>query len=136
MACIFCKISKKKAKAYIVYENKDTIVFLDKGSATKGHALIVPKRHYRDIYDISQNTLKELIVTSKKIAILYKKKLGVGAIDIAHASGKGSGQSVFHFHLHLIPRYKGDGINEQSWWASNYETKYKFDEVLKQIKSK
>ncbi len=134
MACVFCEISKKKRKAWIVYENKDTIAFFDKASATRGHTLIVPKRHYRDIYDIPQNTIKELAATSKRIAMLYKKKLGVKAVDLAHASGNGSGQSIFHFHIHLIPRYRGDGIDEQSWWKSNYETKYKFDDVLRQIK--
>jgi histidine triad (HIT) family protein len=135
MKCIFCEIANKKGKAWIVYENKRLIAFFDKGSATKGHTLIAPKRHYENIYDIPKNLLGEITIVSKELSQRYKTKLKINAVNLVHASGKKAGQDVFHFHMHLIPRYKGDNINEHLWWKSNYQTKYDFDDLLKKVKS-
>lgn len=133
MKCIFCEIANKRSKAWVVYENKDIIAFFDKGSATKGHTLIAPKRHYENIYNIPKGLLSKVTIASKYVAQKYKAKLKVNAVNLVHASGKQAGQDVFHFHMHLIPRYKGDNIKEHLWWKSNYQTKYNFDDILEKV---
>lgn len=129
--CVFCKIIKKEIPANIVYETKSILVLLDSNPISKGHMLIIPKKHYIDIYDIEKGTLKEIIIVSKKIAESVKKSLNAFAVNILHASGKEAQQSVFHFHLHLIPRYKNDNLN--TWPKSNYKED-NFNEVKNKIK--
>ncbi|MBI2663309.1 HIT family protein [Candidatus Woesearchaeota archaeon] len=131
-SCIFCKIVSRKAKAKIVYEDNLIIAFFDVNPANKGHTLIMPKNHYKNIYDIPDKELKRVIVTAKKLSIIYKKALKVKALNILHASGKAAQQSVFHFHIHLVPRFKNDRLN--LWYKSKSNLKDSFDEVLKKVK--
>jgi len=109
--CIFCQIIKKKLPADIVYENKDVICFLPKKIEVYGHTLIVPKKHFVNLYDIPPNILCELIKTAKKLTTGYKEKIGATGMNLMHASGKDAQQSVFHFHFHLLPRFKNDHLN-------------------------
>jgi histidine triad (HIT) family protein len=95
--CIFCKIIKGKEPARIVYEDKDVICFLPKTIQVYGHTLIVPKKHYKDLYDIPEKLLSKLTITAKKLTLAYKKKIGATGVNLLHASGKDGQQSVFIF---------------------------------------
>ncbi len=129
--CIFCKIVNKEIPSKKIYEDKKVIAFLDINPISKGHTLIIPKKHSENIFDIGESELKGIISTSKKISILLKNKLNADGVNILHASGKEAQQSVFHFHIHIIPRYKDDGLN--TWPKSNYK-ELNFEEIIKKIK--
>ena len=109
--CIFCQIVDKKAPARIIYENKSVIGFFPKKIEVYGHTLIVPKKHYADLYDIPVNILSDLVKVAKILTQKYRKKINSTGMNLLHASGKDGQQSVFHFHFHLFPRFKSDSIN-------------------------
>lgn len=108
--CIFCKIAKGKMPCYKVYENKKVIAFLDINPAVKGHTLVVPKKHYENVFDCKDKILAEVIKVVQKISIHYKEKLGCSGVNILNASGQSAEQSVFHLHFHILPRFDGDGF--------------------------
>lgn len=109
--CIFCKIVKNEIPSHKIYEDEDTLVFLDIQPLTKGHCLVIPKKHYQDIFDINENDLKKVIVSAKNISEKIKKTLKADGIRISQSNGKAAGQDIMHFHMHIIPRYKNDGIS-------------------------
>jgi histidine triad (HIT) family protein len=109
--CIFCKIIENKAPSRIVYENADVICFLPKEIEVYGHTLVVPKKHFIDLYDVPAQILCELIKVSQKLTLAYREKINATGMNLMHASGKDGQQSVFHFHIHLLPRFKNDGLN-------------------------
>lgn len=107
--CIFCKIAKGKMPCYKVYEDKKVIAFLDINPSVKGHTLIIPKKHYENIFDCKDKILAEVIKVAQKISLHYKEKLGCSGVNILNASGESAEQSVFHLHFHILPRYDNDG---------------------------
>ncbi|MDD4531476.1 MAG: HIT family protein [Candidatus Pacebacteria bacterium] len=109
--CIFCKIIKGEIPAYKIYEDDLVLAFLDIHPVAKGHTLIIPKVHARDIFEIDGKTLERIASVSKKVSLKMKENLGVEAVNLYHASGNEAEQTVFHFHLHVIPRKAGDSIN-------------------------
>ena len=108
--CIFCKIAGGNIPSSTVYEDEQFRVILDLSPATKGHALILPKQHYANIFEIDEHVLKDLIVLAKKVATAMKETLNCDGVNIVQNNGEQAGQTVFHFHMHLIPRYKGDQV--------------------------
>lgn len=128
--CIFCKIASGEIPCKKIYEDKKVIAFLDINPISKGHSLVIPKKHFENIFDIEEDTLKEIISIGKKISLTLKENLNADGINIIHASGKEAQQSVFHFHIHLVPRYRGDNLN--TWPESNYN-ELNFEETLKKI---
>ena len=113
--CIFCKIARNETNNYCVYEDNVVKAFLDINPWTKGHTLIIPKKHYKDIFDIPEEELKEIIVIIKRLSIIYRKIFGDCDINIIQSSGKNAQQDVLHFHMHLVPRYKTD---KQKIWKA------------------
>ena len=107
--CIFCKIANGSIPSKTIYEDEKFRVILDLGPATKGHALILPKEHYADIYEIPEETIGDAMKLAKKMAGLMTDKLGCDGFNIVQNNGEAAGQTVKHFHIHLIPRYKDDG---------------------------
>jgi len=107
--CIFCKLACGDIPTSTLYEDDRFRVILDAGPATKGHALILPKDHYANIFEIDEETLRDLIVLGKKLATVMKERLGCDGVNLVQNNGEVAGQTVFHFHLHVIPRYKDDG---------------------------
>ena len=107
--CIFCKLACGDIPTSTLYEDERFRVILDAGPATKGHALILPKDHYANIFEIDDETLRDLIVLGKKLATVMKERLGCDGVNLVQNNGEVAGQTVFHFHLHVIPRYKDDG---------------------------
>jgi len=131
--CIFCKIVKGEIPSKKIYENEKVLAFLDINPISRGHLLIIPKKHFENIYEIKDSYLKEIINIAKIIAESLKKSLNATGVNILHASGKDAQQSVFHFHIHLVPRYKNDGLNV--WPKSDYK-ELNLDEIKNKIAGK
>lgn len=108
--CIFCKIAAGEIPSATLYEDDDFRVILDLGPASKGHALILPKEHYRNLYDIDEEVVAKAMILAKKMVNKLTKVLDCDGYNIVQNNGECAGQSVFHFHMHLIPRYKGDQV--------------------------
>jgi histidine triad (HIT) family protein len=109
--CIFCKIANGEIPSRTVYEDDSFRVILDNGPATKGHALVLPKDHYADLFEIPEDVAAAAIVTAKKAAALLKEKLHADGLNIVQNNGEAAGQSVFHLHIHVIPRFVGDTVS-------------------------
>ena len=129
--CVFCNIIKGKIDSYKVYENDNVYAFFDKNPINEYHTLIIPKNHYQDIYDIPEKQLLAVISATKKIAKLYKDKLGVKNVQIFNNSGVKAQQDVFHFHVHLVPRENNDGQDIN--WTTNSELQENFDELIEKL---
>ncbi len=109
--CIFCKLANGVIPTNSIYEDADFNVILDMSPATKGHALILPKEHADNIYELSEDTAAKAFILAKKLAKSMTEKLGCDGMNIVQNNGRAAGQTVFHFHMHLIPRYEEDGQN-------------------------
>jgi len=127
--CIFCNIVNKKAKSWGIYENENVYVFLDICPASRYHTLVIPKKHYENIFDIPDRELREVISVVGKLSKLYKNKLDIDNLQIVNSNGKEGQQDVFHFHFHIVPRKSGDGQNIK--WQTFPELKEDFDDMIK-----
>ncbi|MBR5596574.1 MAG: HIT family protein [Lachnospiraceae bacterium] len=107
--CIFCKIANGEIPSRTIEENDSLRVVLDVGPATKGHALILPKNHSKNLYDLSEETATEVIRMAKKVALKMKEKLNCDGVNLVQNNEEAAGQTVFHFHMHVIPRFENDG---------------------------
>lgn len=107
--CIFCKLANGIIPTNSIYEDDEFNVILDAGPATRGHALIIPKEHYANIYELPDETASHALVLAKKMASHMTDKLHAEGFNIVQNNGELAGQTVFHFHMHLIPRYSDDG---------------------------
>lgn len=103
--CIFCKIINGEIPSAKVYEDEDVYAFLDLGQVTKGHTLIVPKKHKKDIFDLDPETAARLFRRVPVIASAIQKAFHPVGMNILNNNSVLAGQSVFHYHIHLIPRY-------------------------------
>ena len=104
--CIFCKLANGEIPTNAIYEDEDFKVILDASPASRGHALILPKEHYANIYEIESGTLAKATKLAQKIITHETEVLGCDGYNIVQNNGEIAGQTVFHFHMHLIPRYK------------------------------
>lgn len=107
--CIFCKIANGEIPSRTLYEDKDFRVILDLGPATRGHALILPKEHAANLFELPEETAGKAMILAKKMAARMKEKLNCDGFNVIQNNGEVAGQTVFHFHMHLIPRYENDG---------------------------
>lgn len=107
--CIFCKIANGEIPSKTLFEDEEFRVILDLGPAAKGHALILPKNHYANLYEIPEDTASKVMLLAKKMATQMTDRLGCDGFNLVQNNGEVAGQTVFHFHMHLIPRYKDDG---------------------------
>lgn len=107
--CIFCKLANGVIPTNSIYEDDEFNVILDMGPATKGHALILPKEHYANLYEIPEETAGKVMILAKRLAIKMTERLGADGFNLVQNNNECAGQTVFHFHFHLIPRYENDG---------------------------
>ena len=107
--CIFCKIIEKSIPSKVLFENDKNLAFLDIFPVSKGHTIVIPKNHYKNLEEIPNNELSELFEIVKKISILIHKKLKVDGYNILQNNFRAAGQVVNHFHVHIIPRSNNDG---------------------------
>ncbi len=129
--CIFCKIANGEIPSKTLYEDEDFKVILDVGPATRGHALILPKNHYANLYELPDKEAVKVMLLAKKMAALMTEKLGCDGFNLVQNNGKAAGQTVFHFHLHLIPRYKEDG--QTLGWKPLEPTQEELEDIKKII---
>ena len=106
--CIFCKIVNGEIPSTTLYEDEDCSVILDLGPATRGHALLLPKNHFANLFELDDETAQKAILVAKKMAGKMKDALGADGFNLVQNNGEAAGQTVFHFHMHLIPRYEND----------------------------
>ncbi len=112
--CIFCKIANGEIPSSTVYEDEDFRVILDLGPAAKGHALILPKEHFKDVCELDPTVAAKVLPLGAKIGAAMKKSLGCAGFNLVQNNGEAAGQTVFHFHVHVIPRYEG-GPSMVTW---------------------
>ena len=108
--CIFCKLAGGEIPTATLYEDDDFRVILDANPAAKGHALIIPKEHYANLYELDDELAAKVMVLAKKIITKLTDVLGCDGYNIVQNNGEAAGQTVVHFHLHMIPRFKDDGV--------------------------
>ena len=130
--CIFCKLANGEIPTRTVYEDDSFRVILDLGPATKGHALILPKSHAANLYELPDDVAAKVLPLAKKIATQMKEKLGCDGLNLVQNNGEVAGQTVMHFHLHLIPRYVGDG--QSILWKPTEPSGQELDEILETLK--
>ncbi len=116
--CLFCKIVVGEIPAEKVYEDADTLAFLDIKPVNPGHTLVIPKEHYENILTAPEDVLMKMMATVKKVAHAFKDGLGVDDFNLAMNNGPHAGQVVFHAHLHVMPRHAGDGY--ELWHGRPY----------------
>ena len=107
--CIFCRIANGEIPSKTLYEDSEFRVILDLGPAAMGHALILPKEHAENLYDLPEGTAAAAMVLAQRMARIMQKKLQCDGLNLVQNNGEAAGQTVRHFHLHLIPRYVNDG---------------------------
>jgi len=132
--CIFCKISNGVIPSATIFEDEDFKVILDASPATKGHALIIPKGHFDNIFDLDTDTASKLFVIAAHVAKKMKEVLQCDGMNVLQNNGAIAGQTVYHFHMHLIPRYKNDSVNLD--WKHLEFTQEEMNEVALRIQKK
>jgi histidine triad (HIT) family protein len=108
--CIFCQIVAGDLPAQKVDEDEHTIAFMDIAPGTRGHALVIPREHYRDLYAIDAEALAQTVRSAQRLAGKVRDRLGADGVNLINACGPAAWQTVFHFHFHVVPRYDGDPL--------------------------
>ena len=108
--CLFCKIVAGEIPATKVHEDETTIAFMDINPATRGHLLVIPRRHARDLHEIGDDDLAAVVSVGKRLAARVVERLGADGVNLHQSNGAAAWQTVFHFHLHVIPRYADDPL--------------------------
>lgn len=108
--CIFCQIVSGAIPAQIVDQDERTIAFMDISPATRGHALVIPRAHARDLLEIERVDLEATILGAQRLAARMPDRLGAEGVNLLNSCGRAAWQTVFHFHIHVIPRYQGDPL--------------------------
>lgn len=132
--CIFCKIIAGEIPSNTIYEDDEFKVILDLAPAAKGHALILPKEHYADIYEIDEEVAGKAMKLAMKLAIHMTEVLGCDGFNILQNNHEVAGQTVFHFHMHLIPRYKEAKNNDILKWSEETFSPEEMAEIKEALK--
>jgi histidine triad (HIT) family protein len=108
--CIFCAIAAGEGPAEVVQEDEHTVAFMDINPWTRGHALLIPRAHSRNLYEIGEEDLARTMAAAKRLAERMRDTLGCDGINVLNSCEQAAWQTVFHFHLHVIPRYDDDPL--------------------------
>jgi len=111
MDCIFCAIAEGRAPAEVIFEDEQTMAFMDINPANPGHTLVIPKQHMRDIYELDEEMATAVMRTAARVAKAIEAALQPDGLNLLQSNGRAGGQAVFHFHMHVIPRWYGDGLH-------------------------
>ena len=131
--CVFCKIAKGEIPADKIYEDDKFFAFLDINPNNPGHALIIPKAHYKNLYELPDEVLSEMAPLIKKLANAVKKGINADGINIIMNNDSAAGQIVHHAHFHIIPRFANDGLRH--WPGKPYSSKEESTKIAEKIKS-
>ena len=129
--CIFCKIANGEIPSQTLYEDEKFRVILDLGPATKGHALILPKNHYANLYELPDEAASNVMLLAKKMVSQMTDRLSCDGFNLVQNNGEVAGQTVFHFHMHLIPRYKDD--DQKIGWKPGKPSQEELEEIRRTI---
>jgi len=129
--CIFCKIANGEIPSRTIYEDDKFRVILDLSPASDGHALILPKEHYKNICEMPEELTGEAFILAKKMTKKMIRTLNCDGFNVVQNNGETAGQTVFHFHIHLIPRYITDGQDLN--WIALEKTAEELDNIRKKI---
>jgi histidine triad (HIT) family protein len=127
--CIFCKIANKEIPSKVIYEDENTLAFLDINPRSKGHTLVIPKEHYETFDEITEDVATNLIKTIKKVVDILKS-LNPDGYNILNNNKPIAGQEVPHVHFHIIPRYNDE---QEEVIKFSKPINIDLDEVLKEI---
>lgn len=130
---IFEKIINREIPATIVYEDEDTLAFMDIGPIIKGHTLVIPKTCYDPITETPDEVLAKLMSVSKRIAAAQIKALGADGVNVIQNNGRAAGQEVPHIHIHVIPRFNDDG-HHWNWNAKSYDSPGEMQQLAEKIR--
>lgn len=130
--CVFCKIIKGEIPSYKAYEDNDTLAFLDIGPVSPGHTLVIPKKHFTNMEEISEEELCNVMKIVKKVGLAIKDGLGVKGYNIALNNDLVAGQAVPHIHFHIMPRQEGDGLK---FWPPGKYRDGEAEAVVERIKN-
>ena len=108
--CLFCKIIAGEIPYFKLFENDETLAFMDINPANEGHALVIPKEHATDVHTVSESAITATVKTAKKIAAAIEKTLNPDGLNLLQCNGPAAAQSVLHFHIHVLPRREGDEL--------------------------
>ncbi len=133
MDCIFCKIIDGEIPAVKVLDEELVIAFMDINPSSKGHMLVVPKRHAENIFEIPESDLAATIKAVKICAKAVKEVLNAEGITVLQLNGKASDQIVPHFHIHIIPRWENDGLPVSTWEMKKGDMK-EIQEIARKVK--
>lgn len=131
--CIFCKIANGEIPANALYEDDDFKIILDRGPATKGHALILPKEHYANLFEMDDEMASKVLPLAKKIGKKMMKAYECDGFNLVQNNGECAGQTVFHFHMHMIPRYAEDKETKIGWTPGEI-TDEEIDALVEKVK--
>ena len=134
--CVFCEIVAGRIPARVLYADDAVMSFLDIAPATTGHALVVPRAHRRDLWEIDDHELLTVNLVARMVAGALRDVLGAPGMWLHHVSGAAAGQDVFHYHLHVIPRYDDDAV-QPGWgsppWHSPAVSDAELDEIATRV---
>lgn len=131
--CAFCEIVAGRLPSFRVLDDEHTVAFLDIHPVSRGHTLVVPREHARDVWTISEAAHGQVARTVHRVCALVKTALGPDGVNVRHSSGQAAGQDVFHFHTHVIPRWHGDDL--AGMWKSAPASRDQLEQVLALITS-
>lgn len=131
--CIFCKLANGEIPTATLYEDDNFRVILDASPASKGHALILPKEHYANLYELDDAVASKVLPLAKKLITKLTEILGCDGYNIVQNNGETAGQTVFHYHMHLIPRYRGDTVG--LGWNMGELTEEDKEEILSKMQA-
>ena len=131
--CIFCKLANGEIPTATLYEDEDFRVILDASPASKGHALIIPKEHYANLYELDDDKAAKVMVLAKKMITKLTGILHCDGYNIVQNNNEAAGQTVFHFHMHLIPRYRNGKNADILTWSHEKFTPEELTEIREKL---
>ena len=134
--CLFCKIAMEEVHSQKIYEDDDFVAFLDINPRNPGHVLVIPKKHYNTIFEMSENDAGQLFRLVKKVSVAVKKGMNADGISIAQSNERAAGQVIPHVHFHVIPRFLSESPpGLETILPTKKLTKEVFDETAERIGS-
>ena len=140
--CIFCAIAAKRAPAALVYESADALAFLDIHPAVEGHTLVIPKKHWRNLFDLDDESGKAVMHASRIVARALRAAFNADGLTVLQSNERAGGQAVFHYHAHLAPRFISDGLmsreghdRQMQWRASGNPTRDELEQIAQKIRA-
>jgi histidine triad (HIT) family protein len=132
--CVFCEITQRRAPAHIIYEDHLTLAFLDIAPAARGHTLVVPKRHARDLFVTEVEDLSAVMRTAQIVARRVEQKLNAEGVTLFQSNRAAGWQDVFHFHVHVVPRWANDALMRP--WRSSPVQSEELTEIAEHLRDK